>query len=63
MGAVFSMALPIALPDATGKLVEQKFRLQEWGYEGAIGGGAGRAATFQPAVPGPIPSRDFIFRA
>ena len=39
MGAVFSMALPIALPDPTGKLVEQKFRLQERGYEGAIGGG------------------------
>ena len=38
MGAVFSMALPIALPDPTGKLVEQKFGLQEWGYEGAIGG-------------------------
>ena len=33
MGAVFSMALPIALPDPTGKLVEQKFRLQEWVYE------------------------------
>ena len=39
MGAVFSMALPIALPNPTGKLVEQKFRLQEWGHEGAIGGG------------------------
>ena len=39
MGAVFSMALPIALPDLTGKLVEQKFRVQEWGYEGAIGEG------------------------
>ena len=39
MGAVSSMALPIALPDPRGKLVEQKFRLQELGYEGAIGGG------------------------
>ena len=38
MGAVFSMALPITLPDPRGKLVEQKFRVQEWGYEGAIGG-------------------------
>ena len=39
MGSDLSIALPIALPNAKGELVERNYRLQEWGYEGAIGGG------------------------
>ena len=38
-GAVLSMALPISCPKSSGELVEKTFRLQDWGYEGAIGGG------------------------
>ena len=41
MGSDLSIALPIALPIAKGELVERNYRLQEWGYEGAIGGGGG----------------------
>ena len=39
MGAVVSMALPIAFPEEGGDLKEKKFRVSDWGYEGAIGGG------------------------
>ena len=39
MGSDLLIALPIALPNAKGALVERNYRLQECGYEGAIGGG------------------------
>ena len=39
MGSDLSIALPIALPNAKGELVERNYQSQEWGYEGAIGGG------------------------